>query len=101
MTPDDSLWRRPPDSEPPAAAAPAEAPRRSGYLGPPPTNPPAPGWRPEFVVEPPAPRALPAQDHAAVDAAERSARTVTYGVGIVAGAVLLIVLCALCGRALL
>lgn len=51
-------------------------------------------------MQPADPRALPAQNHAEIDAQEQSARTVTYGVGLVAGAILLIVLCALCGRAL-
>jgi hypothetical protein len=35
-----------------------------------------------------------------MDAQEREARTVTYGVGMVAGAVLLVILLILCGRAL-
>ncbi|GIE83599.1 hypothetical protein SAMN06264365_101997 [Actinoplanes regularis] len=44
---------------------------------------------------------MPAQDMDAIDEAEGSARTVTYGVGLVAGAVALILICLLCGRALL
>ena len=36
----------------------------------------------------------------ALDAQEREARTITYGIGMVAGAVLLVVLLVLCGRAL-
>jgi hypothetical protein len=44
---------------------------------------------------------LPTQDLTALDADERQARAVTYGVGMVAGAVLLVVLFVLCGRALL
>ena len=36
----------------------------------------------------------------AIDGQEGEARTVTYGIGMVAGAVLLIVLLILCGRAL-
>lgn len=35
---------------------------------------------------------------AGLDAAEQRARVVTYGVGIVAAAVMLILLCAICGR---
>jgi hypothetical protein len=50
--------------------------------------------------EPAPPRDLPPQDHAELDTAEKSARTITYGIGMVAGAVLLIVICALCSRAL-
>jgi hypothetical protein len=41
---------------------------------------------------------MPAQDHAGLDAQEQSAKTITYGVGMVAGAILLIVMCALCSR---
>jgi hypothetical protein len=43
---------------------------------------------------------MPAQDLSALDEAERSARTVTYGVGLVAGAVALILMCLLCARAI-
>jgi hypothetical protein len=43
---------------------------------------------------------LPAQDLAAIDAAERSARTVTYGIGMVAGALLLVAMCLVCSRLL-
>jgi hypothetical protein len=43
---------------------------------------------------------MPAQDASELDARDREARTVTYGVGMVAGAVLLIVLFVLCGRVL-
>jgi hypothetical protein len=50
--------------------------------------------------EPAPPRELPPQDHAELDTAEQSARTVTYGIGMVAGAILLIVMCALCSRVL-
>jgi hypothetical protein len=53
-----------------------------------------------MVVQPPSPRQLPAQDANGIEAEERSARTVTYGVGMIAGAVLLIVICLLCSRAL-
>jgi hypothetical protein len=49
----------------------------------------------------PPPRPLPAQDLTALDTEEQQARTVTYGVGMVAGAILLVLLFVLCGRALL
>jgi len=62
--------------------------------------PPPADWRPRTLIQVPTPRSLPAQDSDALDAAERAARTTTYGVGMVAGAVLLIVLFVLCGRAL-
>jgi hypothetical protein len=68
------------------------------YFGPPPTIPPPAGWQPPFVVQPAPPREMPAQDHAGLDAQEQSAKTITYGVGMVAGAILLIVMCALCSR---
>jgi hypothetical protein len=50
--------------------------------------------------EPAPPRELPAQDFPELDTAEQGARTVTYGVGMVAGAIVLIVICALCSRIL-
>jgi len=43
---------------------------------------------------------MPAQDMDALDDAEGSARTVTYGVGLVAGAIVLLLLCLLCARVL-
>jgi hypothetical protein len=46
----------------------------------------------------PPPRPLPPQDLDALDTQEQQSRTVTYGVGIIAGAILLIVLFILCGR---
>jgi hypothetical protein len=51
-------------------------------------------------VQPAPPRPLPAQDVPALEAAEGSARTLTYGVGLIAGAVLLVVMCLLCSRLL-
>ena len=53
-----------------------------------------------MVVVPPPPRTLPAQDDQEIEELERDARTVTYGVGLLAGAVLLVILLVLCGRAL-
>jgi len=41
---------------------------------------------------------LPTQDHAAIDDQEAQARSLTRGLAMVAGAIMLIVLCALCGR---
>ncbi|MGW0431478.1 translation initiation factor 2 [Micromonospora sp. NPDC003197] len=99
-TPDDSLWRRPAD---PAAEAPppaAPVPPPPSYPGPPQAAPPPPGWRPPVHLQPPPPRQLPAQDLSALDEAERGARTVTYGVGLIAGAALVVVVCLLCSRLL-
>jgi hypothetical protein len=70
------------------------------YQGPPPMTPPPAGWRPPHIVQPVPPRNLPRQDHGAIDEQEARARTLTQGMAMVAGAILLIVLCALCGRAL-
>jgi len=107
---DDDFWRRP--TEPPAGTPEpgankpvpplggGPAPAASGYSGPPPSSTPPPGWRPPVHVQPPPPRRLPAQDLAALDTAEGNARTLTYGVGMVAGAVLLVMMCLLCSRAI-
>jgi hypothetical protein len=43
---------------------------------------------------------MPEQDIDALDEAEGSARTLTYGVGLVAGAIALILMCLLCARAI-
>jgi hypothetical protein len=70
------------------------------YRPPPPMNAPPAGWRPVRIVEPAPPRALPAQDHAAIDADEERARQVTRNVGLAAVAVIGILMIMLCGRAL-
>jgi hypothetical protein len=99
---DDAYWQRP-ASEPeaahpePSAPAPDPVPR---YVGPPRTDPPPPNWRPPTVAHPPPPRSMPAQDMDALDEAEGAARTVTYGVGMVAGAIAVILMCLLCARAI-
>ena len=41
---------------------------------------------------------MPPQDLEALDEAEGSARTVTYGIGLMAGAVALVIMCLLCAR---
>jgi hypothetical protein len=46
----------------------------------------------------PAPRALPAQDPDRLDAQERAARTLTYGVAMVTGAIMFVLLVITCGR---
>lgn len=101
--PDDSPWRRPPDGDAaapsPVAAGGLGVPAVPAYPGPPRGAPPAPDWRPEFVVEPHPPRALSQQDHAALDAQEAAARRLTYLVGVVAGGIMLLGLFALCLRA--
>ncbi len=99
---DDAFWRRPEQADPsrPEADRPTAAPQPAPYAGPPRAAPPPSGWRPPTVAQPPLPRALPTQDEAAIDEAESSARTLTYGIGMVAGAILLIVMCLLCSRLL-
>lgn len=70
------------------------------YTPPPPTVAPPMGWRPAHVVMTAPPRALPEQDHAAIDAAERSARTVTLVIGVAALLTLVVLFAVLCGQAL-
>ena len=97
---DDAYWQRP-DPRFPGPEAPAKDPVAKpgdGYEGPPRQSPPPPQWRPPTVAQPPPPRALPPQNMEALDDAEGSARTVTYGIGMVAGAIALILMCLLCAR---
>ena len=101
---DDAGWRRPPagaGSERTAPAAPT-APSRPPveYSGPPPSNPPPANWRPPLVQRPVPPRQLPEQDHDRLDVEEQAARTLSQGIGMVAGAVLLVLMLILCARAL-
>ncbi|GIH12547.1 translation initiation factor 2 [Rugosimonospora africana] len=104
---DDLQWRRPPGGQtgrPDASGepAPGQAPRGDAppYAGPPRTTPPPAEWHPRTLIQTPPPRPMPHQNPEELDAREKETRTVTYGVGMVAGAVLLIVLFVLCGRAL-
>jgi hypothetical protein len=70
----------------------------ANYTGPPPTVSAGPQWRPRTLIQVPPAHKLPPQDDGVLDEQERSARTVSYGVGMVAGAIALIVLIVLCGR---
>jgi hypothetical protein len=100
---DDLQWRRPVGGDAAADRPDADSATGNGrpaYQGPPRAAPPPPEWRPRTLIQVPAPRTLPAQDSGTLDAEEKAARTTTYGVGMVAGAVLLVVLFILCGRAL-
>ena len=100
---DDLQWRRPPAGDPAAGGTPVQPPAPPAppaYTGPPRTVPPPPDWRPRVLIQPPPPRELPAQDLGALDAREREECTFTYGVGLLAGAILLVVLLIVCGRAL-
>ncbi|AEV88697.1 translation initiation factor 2 [Actinoplanes sp. SE50] len=101
---DDAFWQRPDPGAPSLSGPPQQrpaTPAEPDYPGPPRADPPPPHWRPPTIATPPPPRAMPAQDMDAIDEAEGAARTVTYGVGLVAGAIALILMCLLCGRALL
>jgi hypothetical protein len=97
---DDAYWQRPDaEPEPFGAGRPVPAPDpKPSYQGPPRTPRPSPHWQPPVVQQPPPPRVMPSQDMDALDEAEGSARTVTYGVGLVVGAIALILMCLLCAR---
>ncbi|WP_306211314.1 translation initiation factor 2 [Actinoplanes sp. RD1] len=97
---DDAYWKRPESgAEQFGADRPAPEPeQRPAYEGPPRPAPASPHWRPPVVSHPPPPRSMPAQDARALDEAEGSARTMTYGVGLVAGAIAIILMCLLCAR---
>jgi hypothetical protein len=51
-------------------------------------------------VQAPPPRALPAQDLPRLEESEQRARTLTYGIAMVAGAIMIVLMLVLCGRAL-
>ncbi|MEU4216250.1 translation initiation factor 2 [Actinoplanes sp. NPDC026623] len=97
---DDPYWQRPgAEPEPFGAGRPVPEPDRTPtYQGPPRTPPPSPQWRPPMVQKPPQPRSMPGQNMDVLDESEGTARTMTYGVGLVAGAIALILMCLLCGR---
>jgi len=98
---DDTQWRRPADGTPTAGVpTPAAAPVAPPYTPPPPTIAPPRGWKPRVLVRPAPPRELPAQDAAQLDAEDQSARTLTYGVAMVAGAIAVLLLLLLCARVL-
>jgi hypothetical protein len=101
---DDAFWRRPAGEDPTGPGfgrpAPPPEPIPPPYAGPPRAESPPPDWRPPLVAQPPPPRSLPEQDEAQLTEAESSARTVTVGIGMVAGAIALILMCLLCARLL-
>ena len=51
------------------------------------------------MAEPPPPGTLPEQDHDRIDVEEQAARTLTTGIGLVVGAICLVLLLILCARA--
>lgn len=105
MNADDAFWRRPPDSEPGTSLGGNPEAGRSGptaavpYTGAPRSAPPPHGWRPPTVVRPAPPRHLPEQDRAALDVEEQAASTLTKGIGLLVGAVMIVGMLILCGRA--
>jgi hypothetical protein len=97
---DDAFWRRPKEgAAPPPPAVPVE-PASVPYTGAPRSAPPPRGWRPPTVERPAAPRKLPAQDPERIDREEQAATILTKGMGIFAGAVILVLLLIVCGRLL-
>ncbi|GAA0740328.1 translation initiation factor 2 [Dactylosporangium roseum] len=94
---DDAYWRRPPEGSeppPPEPSAPASVP----YSGAPRSTPPPRGWRPPTLENPRPPRRLPGQDRDRIDREEQAATILTKGMGLFAGAVLVVLLLVLCGR---
>ncbi|MEV6689961.1 hypothetical protein AB0M35_00590 [Micromonospora sp. NPDC051196] len=101
----DEPWRRPETGDgaisgSPTEHRPAPAGGSDGYPGPPPTVAPPAGWRPPVHLQATPPRQLPPQDMIALDAQEQRAQRVTWGVGAVAGVILVALVCLLCTRAL-
>jgi hypothetical protein len=95
----DDYWRRPADGAP-ERPGPPPPPATAPYTGAPRSAPPPHGWRPPTVVQPAPPRVLPQQDEARLDREEQAATILTKGVGIFAGAVILVLLLIFCGRIL-
>ena len=87
-------------SAPSAGSADDNADSSSGYSGPPRMVPPPQGWKVPEVIVAAAPRRLPEQDHKAIDAEESRARTLTHGVGILAGSLMFVVLIVILVRAI-
>jgi hypothetical protein len=97
---DEQLWRRPGDDTPTSPTVPGFGTASDGpvYTGPPRGTPAPPNWRPPTLIQAPAARNLPEQSDGALDEQERAARTITYGVGMITGAIALILLFVICGR---
>ncbi|MEU7873272.1 translation initiation factor 2 [Dactylosporangium sp. NPDC049140] len=97
---DDAFWRRPAEGSETAPPPPPAPPASVPYTGAPRSTPPPHGWRPPVVETPAPPRTLPAQDGERIDREEQAATILTKGMGIFAGAVMLVLLLILCGRVL-
>ncbi|MEU6023347.1 hypothetical protein [Micromonospora sp. NPDC047134] len=99
----DEPWRRPDTGDEATSGAPTQHRPAVGparYAGPPPTVAPPAGWRPPVHLQANPPRQLPPQDMISLDAQEQQAQRVTWGVGTVAGVILVALVCLLCTRAL-
>jgi hypothetical protein len=100
-TGNDSFWRRPAGVE--GSLEPVRetaSPPTGEYSGPPRTAPPPHGWQPPQVTQPAPPRVLPEQDVNRIEREEQAAKTLTTGVAMIAGAVMVALLLVLCARAL-
>jgi hypothetical protein len=98
---DDAQWRRPGEGTPSLQRPQHQAePGPAAYTGPPTAPPPPSGWHPPVVMQFPPPRSLPPQDLARLDETEQQARTISYGVAMVTGAIMILLVLVLCGRAL-
>ncbi len=53
------------------------------------------------IVVPGPPRVLPVQNHSLIDEEEARARTLTRAIAVVVAAILVVLLCAVCGRVVL
>ncbi|CAM3495285.1 hypothetical protein [Stackebrandtia soli] len=71
----------------------------AAYTGPPTNVRPPAGWKVPEVVRVAPPRELPEQDPAAINEAETRATTLTYGMGILFGSLMLVVLIVVLARA--
>ncbi|MBA3489941.1 MAG: translation initiation factor 2 [Longispora sp.] len=93
MTDPDDYWRRPaePTGRPPEDEHQWATPG-PGYAGPPQSAPPGPDWQPPSLVNVSAPRVLPEQDHEKIDQDELTARSVTFGIGMLSVAAIVILL---------
>ncbi len=97
---DEHVWRRPAGGAGQTDPVGTPAVSNPVYLGPPRPAPTPSDWRPPTMIQVPNARVLPGQDDAAIDQVEAEARTITYGVGMIAGALALILLAVICGRAI-
>jgi hypothetical protein len=87
----DAVWRRPAQS-PAEPAVERTPPAKPAYSGPPRSQLPARVIPAPLIQPPPPPRELPPQDHDAIDAEERQAQLITFGLAGVAGVLALLLM---------